>query len=90
MAGKDKGKEGKVIQVFPVEGRVVVEKVNILKKHIRSQKKGEPGQRVELAAPLSASKVQIVCPNCNKITRVGYEGEKKEKKRICRKCKQSL
>ena len=87
MAGKDKGKTGKVIQVFPKERKVVVEKVNILKKHIRSRERGKPGQRIELPAPLYASNVQIVCPQCNKVTRLGSQGEKKDKTRICRKCK---
>jgi large subunit ribosomal protein L24 len=60
IAGKDKGKTGKVIQVFPKENRVVVEGANILKKHVRSVKQGQPGQRVEFAAPLHASNVALV------------------------------
>jgi len=90
MAGKDKGKEGKVIQTFPREGKIVVEKVNILKKHIRSRQRGESGQRIELAAPIPAAKVQLICPKCDKITRIGYEGQKKDKKRVCKKCGESL
>ncbi len=58
IAGKDKGKSGKVIQVFPKKQRVVVEGVNILKKHLRSRKQGEPGQRIELPAPLHVSNVK--------------------------------
>lgn len=60
IAGKDKGKTGKVIQVFPKENRVVVEGANILKKHVRSMKQGQPGQRVEFAAPLHASNVALI------------------------------
>ncbi|MEK7647873.1 MAG: 50S ribosomal protein L24 [Patescibacteria group bacterium] len=60
IAGKDKGKTGKIIQVFPKENRVVVEGANMLKKHVRSMKQGQPGQRVEFAAPLHASNVVLV------------------------------
>lgn len=60
IAGKDKGKTGKIIQVFPKENRVVVEGANMLKKHVRSMKQGQPGQRVEFAAPLHASNVELV------------------------------
>lgn len=89
MAGKDRGKEGKVIQAFPREEKVVVEKVNVLKKHLRGRQ-GQPGQRIELASPISVSRVQIVCGNCGKITRIGFTGTGKEKQRICRKCKKAL
>lgn len=85
MAGKDRGKEGKVIQAFPREGKIVVEKVNMLKKHLRGRQ-GQPGQRIELAAPIPASRVQLVCGSCGKITRVGSRGAGKEKQRICQKC----
>ncbi len=60
LAGKDKGKTGKVIQVFPKKQRVVVDGVNMMKKHLRSQQKDQPGQRVELAAPLHISNVKKV------------------------------
>lgn len=89
MAGKDRGKEGKVIQAFPREDKVVVEKVNVLKKHLRGRQ-GQPGQRIELASPIFVSRVQIICSNCGKITRVGYTGAGKEKQRICKKCKKAL
>ncbi len=90
MAGKDRGKTGKVIQVFQKDKKVVVEKVNILVKHIRSRQQGQSGQRIELPAPLSMSNVQVICPACNKPTRVGYEGAKKDKKRVCKKCSKDL
>ncbi|MEK7481512.1 MAG: 50S ribosomal protein L24 [Patescibacteria group bacterium] len=85
MSGKDRGKEGKVIQAFPRDGKIVVEKVNVLKKHLRGRQ-GQPGQRIELAAPIAASRVQLVCGSCGKLTRVGYAGVGKEKQRICQKC----
>lgn len=89
MAGKDKGKEGKVIQAFPREGRIVVEKVNILKKHMKGRQ-GQPGQRIELPAPFPASRAQLVCGSCGKVTRPGSIGIGAKKQRVCRKCKKAL
>ena len=90
VAGKDRGKEGKVIQVFPKEGKVVVEGLNIMKKHLRPRKQGEKGQVIELAAPFNASNVMLLCEKCGKPTRVGYKIEEKGKNRICRKCKEVI
>lgn len=91
MVGKDSGKTGKVMQVLPEDKQVVVEGLNILKKHIKPTKRGEKGQRLEFSAPLAISKVQLVCPKCNKITRVGFKVLTDGKKqRICRKCKEIL
>lgn len=86
-SGKDAGKTGKVVQVFPKEEKVVVEGVNIMKKSLKSGKKSNKGQLIELAAPLHVSKVALICPKCNLVTRVGYKIEGKDKKRVCRKCK---
>lgn len=91
ISGKDKGKEGKVIQVFPLLEKVVVEKVNISKKHLKSRKSGEPGQTIEFAAPLHVSKVMLICPHCGRVTRVGSQYSKEGgKARICGKCKAGL
>lgn len=90
LSGKDAGKTGKVIQVFPKEEKVVVEGVNIMKKSLKSGKKGEKGQLVELAGPLHVSKVALICPKCNLETRVGYKLEGEDKKRVCRKCKEII
>lgn len=94
LAGRDKGKQGKIIQVFPKLGMVVVEGVNQRTKHLRSRSAGKPGQRLTFNAPLDASKVSLICPNCNKLTRVSYQlsaadGVKlAEKGRVCHHCKQ--
>jgi len=90
LSGKDKGKEGKVLQVFRPEEKVVVEGVNIMKKHLRSRRSGDKGQVIELSAPLHVSKVELICPKCNATTRVGYKLEAGAKKRICRKCKEFI
>lgn len=91
ITGKDVGKTGKVIQVFPKERKVVVEGVNKLTKHMRPRNKGEKGQRIEFSAPLPVSNVQLVCPSCSKQTRVAkkqIEGGKHV--RVCKKCKQTI
>ncbi|MFH0923578.1 MAG: 50S ribosomal protein L24, partial [Candidatus Falkowbacteria bacterium] len=96
--GKDKGKSGKVLQVFPSRNRVSIEGLNLLIKHMRPRKQGEKGQRIEFSSALDLSNVLLVCPKCNKAARVGYKnievkvGEKKKTKkiRICKKCKQTI
>jgi len=95
VAGKDKGKEGKIIQVFPAMNKVVVDGVNMLSKQIRSRKQGEKGQKIEFDAPLAVSNVELICGKCKKQTRVGYkiltpEGKAKKKVRICKKCKEVI
>jgi large subunit ribosomal protein L24 len=86
IAGKYKGKKGKVIKVLPTEGKVVVEGVNLVKRHVRPKKSGEKGQIVEMPSPFDISNVKLICSNCNKPTRVGYKVEGKNKVRICKKC----
>lgn len=90
ITGKDRNKSGKVIQIFQEGSKVVVEGMNLMKKHIRTKKQGEKGQRIELSGPIDASNVMLVCPKCNQPTRVGYKIEAKNKKRVCRKCKEII
>ncbi len=90
IKGKDKGRKSKVLRGFPKELKVLVEGINIKKKHRRPRREGEKGQIVEVAAPLPVCRVKLICPKCGKPTRVGYKiiktaGEKK-KVRICKKC----
>ncbi len=86
LSGKDRTKTGKVIQTFPTEGKVVVEGMNIMKKHLKTRKQGEKGQIIELASPINISKVAVICPKCSKPIRVGYKMDGDKKKRWCRKC----
>ena len=93
ISGKDKNKKGKVIQVFPKENRIIIEGLNIVKKHVRAKKSGEKGQKVEVPRPLNSSNVKLVCPKCKKPVRVGYKvvSKGREKKvRICKKCGQEI
>jgi large subunit ribosomal protein L24 len=89
MTGKDRGKEGKILAVFPTRSRVIVENVNIIKRHMKLRaargRSGQEGGIIQKEAPLHVSNVQIVCPSCGP-TRVGYEIKDGTKTRICRKC----
>ena len=92
LSGADKGKKGKVQKAFPENGRVIVEGVNIVKKHQKPRGQGMPGGIVEKEAAISSAKVMIVCPKCGKPTRVAHkitEGDGKlsrRKARVCKKC----
>lgn len=90
IAGKDRGKTGKVIRVLKKHNKVVVEKINIRTRHIK-KKPGQPGQRIKYEAPFDSSNVQVICPACSKTTRVAMLFlSTGNKQRICKKCKQSL
>lgn len=94
LAGKDKGKTGKVLQVFPVDNRISIEGLNLLIKHMRPSRQGEKGQRIEFPAPVNVSNVALVCPKCDKATRVGLKtitvGDKTKRVRECKKCNQTI
>lgn len=90
-SGVDAGKRGKVIEVIPSKGRIVVEGVNIQKRHTRPTRENPQGGVIERPGPIYSSKVSLVCPNCDKPTRYGTERSKDgEPKRICRKCGKSI
>ena len=95
LAGKDKGKIGKVLQVSPADGRVSVEGLNLLIKHLRPNRNGEKGQRIEFPAFINLSNVALVCPKCGKTTKVGFkiqklENGKNKKFRVCKKCQETI
>jgi len=90
MSGKDKGKTGKITKAFPKDMKILVEGINMRKKHVRPKRQGEKGQIVEVPVALQASAVKLVCPKCGKATRVGYMIENEKKNRICKKCKQTI
>ncbi|NMP37792.1 MAG: 50S ribosomal protein L24 [Clostridiales bacterium] len=86
IQGKDRGKKGKVMDVSPKEGKVIVEGVNIVTKHVKPHKMGEPGGLIKAESALYADKVQLVCPKCGRPTRVGHAVNAKGKKvRTCKK-----
>ncbi len=73
MAGNDKGKEGKVLKVFPDKNRIIVEKVNLIKKHTRASRDVPQGGIIEKEGPIHVSNVMLVCPTTGKPTRIGKE-----------------
>ncbi|MBI1971317.1 MAG: 50S ribosomal protein L24 [Candidatus Wildermuthbacteria bacterium] len=90
ISGKDRGKTGKVIRAFPQSGRILVEGVQIRKKHIRPRRSGEKGQVVQQPSPVAISNVKLLCPKCGKPARVGYRVEANTKHRVCKECKSVL
>lgn len=86
IAGKDRGKTGKVLKVFAERDLVSVDGVNVYKKHVRPKKQGEKGEVVNLARPLRASNAQIVCPACSESSRIGFRVDGESKSRYCKKC----
>ena len=90
LLGKDRGKRAKVMAVLPQKSRVLVEGVNMVKKHIRPKRSGEKGQRVSVAAPIHISNVQLVCPACKKGTRILVKRDQGGATRVCKKCNEEI
>ncbi|MBI2451387.1 MAG: 50S ribosomal protein L24 [Parcubacteria group bacterium] len=90
IAGKDKGKKAPVIKVFPKNKSILVEGVNLVKKHRKPKKSGEKGEIIILPRPFSVSRVMLVCPRCSKPARVGIKIEGNKKNRFCKKCQTSI
>lgn len=90
ISGKDRGKDGKVIRVIPKEDRIVVDGLNQIKKHKKSQKRGQKGERVTISAPMNISNVQLICSKCGKPTRIGHKMISDKKVRICKKCQAEI
>ena len=84
---KDRNKNGKVLEVSPKEGKVIVEGINVVSKHVKPRKAGDPSGIIKTESAVYASKVMVVCPKCGKATRIAhkvYEDGKKD--RMCKKC----
>ena len=94
ISGKDKGKKGKILMAQPTDERVVVQGAAMVTRHVKPRKQGQPGGRIEKEGPIHASNVMLVCPKCDKPTRIAHKlkeveisGEKKQKSvRVCKKC----
>lgn len=90
MAGKDSGKQGKVLKVDLKGGEVTVEGLNLFKKHQRPKKQGDKGEVVAISKPVRISNVMLVCGSCAKPARVGYKIENESKSRYCKKCQATV
>ncbi len=86
ISGDDKGVRGKVIRVSPEEGKVLVEKVNMVSKHVKPRKQGENGGIMKVEGAVYASKVQLFCSTCNKGVRSKIKADGDKKIRVCAKC----
>ncbi len=90
ISGKERGKSGAIISVFPEKSRITVEGINLYKKRVRPKQQGQKGETVLVARPFAASNAMIICSNCKKQTRVGFQVETSavsgQKTRICKKC----
>lgn len=89
IAGKDKGKQGKIIKIDVDKARAIVGGVNMVKKAMKKRKQNDRGGIVDIEAPLHISDLMIVCKKCGP-TRIGYKIEDGKKKRVCRKCGEAL
>ena len=86
LSGKDRGKTGKVLFVFPEENQIVVEGLNKVARHQRARKQGQKGQIVHKERAVDVSNVMLVCKSCGKPTRLGRKIEGDRKVRVCKKC----
>ena len=90
IIGKDKGKDGVVTKVLRPKNKIVVEGVNVYKKHVKPSAKFKEGGIVEVEKPLNVSNVMLICPKCSAATRVGFKIEGGKKYRVCKKCKEVI
>ena len=91
IAGRDKGKTGKVEKVLVKQNKLLVSGVNLYKRHLKPQGQNRPGGIVDIAKPLDVSNVSLICPKCGQAARVGFLIDKnKNKQRICKKCQQAI
>ncbi len=91
IAGKDKGRVGKILKVFPKENKAVVERINMIKRHTKPTEMNQQGQIVEREAPIHVSNLQLICPECTKTGRVGKKVlEDGNKVRFCKSCGESI
>jgi len=86
LSGKDRGKSGAVLNVFPDNERATVEGLNLYKKRVRSKRQGQKGETVLVPRPMSASKMMLMCSTCKRAVRAGFRFESGRKVRYCKKC----
>ena len=90
LSGNDKGKTGEVLEVIPKADKIIVKGVNVRKKHIKARRQGEESGIIPVECAIPVSKVNVVCPKCGKVTRIGYLVEGDNKVRVCKKCGNKL
>ena len=86
LSGNDKGKTGEILEIQPKNDKVIVKGVNIRKKSVKARKQGDESGIISVECAIPSAKVNVVCPKCGKVTRIGYKIEDGKKVRICKKC----
>ena len=86
LRGKDRDKTGKVLRVFPSTNKVVVENMNLVKRHKKARQASEQSERITVAMPINVANVQFICTKCSKPTRLGSKIVDKKRVRVCKKC----
>lgn len=91
IAGKDKGRVGKILKVFPSDDKALVERINMIKRHTKATEMNQQGQIVNREAPIHVSNLQLICPECTKTGRIGNKIlEDGTKVRFCKSCGESI
>ena len=91
IAGKEKGKKGRVLSVYPLKDSILIEKINVIKKHMKPTRKYTQGGIIEKEAPLHLSNVILICPKCSKPTRINNSVLQDGRKlRVCKKCREVI
>lgn len=88
--GKDRGKRGKIEMIFPKKMTILVPGLNLFKRHLKKKDEKNQGGILSLPRPVAIANLAVVCPVCNKPTRVGFSLEGKDKRRICKRCKKQI
>ena len=91
LTGKERGKKGKILKVFPEDNRVIIEGLNFVKVYTRPSQQNPKGGIAQVEGRLHYSNIQLVCPRCSKLTRIGYQSlADGSKQRICKKCNEII
>jgi len=90
MVGKDKGKEGVIDRVYPKQEKILIQGMNLIKRHVKKNQEMPQGGIIDVPKPIRVSSVMLICPKCGKNVRVGYKVDKNKIVRICRKCKETF
>lgn len=90
LSGKDRGKSGKVVRIFPGDAKVMIEGLNLLTRHQRPRGQGQKGQKIQIPRKVPVGTVMLVCPKCSQKARIGYRVEAESKQRVCKKCERAI
>jgi len=91
IAGREKGKKGRVLSIYPSKGRLLIEKINMIRKHMKPTRKYAQGGIIEKEAPLHISNIMLICPKCNKPTRISNTHLQEGRRvRMCKKCREVM